>query len=240
MGKGRLHAGRRADAGQQRKAGRGAGDRFGHEGADLACGDGAAALPIARHGAEVLGVDIACNLVAAAQARAAAEGLGNCRIVENEARDLSDLPDNSFDLVLSVFGAMFALRPLDAAREMVRVAYPSGRIIMANWTPGNPTVVARILALLGEYEPDSFLPPTMRGVAGNVIERFGQADIPAQSITLEPAFYDIVLDAPPARMARIITAHFGPVMRVLDFLGPSRRERTAPAARGPDRGREPR
>jgi ubiquinone/menaquinone biosynthesis C-methylase UbiE len=109
---------------------------------DLGCGDGTTALPAARNGADVLGVDIAANLVAAGNRRAKAEGLTNCRFQEGDACDLTDLDDDSFDLTVSVFGAMFAPRPDDVVREMVRVTRPGGRIVMGNWIPGDPTLVA--------------------------------------------------------------------------------------------------
>ncbi len=85
---------------------------------DLGCGDGTTALPAAQRGANVLGVDIAENLVAAGNARAAAAGLDNLRFQVGDASDLQDLRDESFDLVVSIFGAMFAPRPDDVAREM--------------------------------------------------------------------------------------------------------------------------
>src|SRR3970282_1494911 len=85
---------------------------------DLGCGDGTTALPEAKLGANVLGVDIASNLVAAGNARAAQAGLTNISCREGDACDLKDLADESFDLVVSIFGAMFAPRPFDVAREM--------------------------------------------------------------------------------------------------------------------------
>ena len=88
---------------------------------DLGCGDGTTALPEARLGADVLGVDIASNLVEAGNKRAKAEGLTNCRFQEGDASNLQDLKDKSFDLVVSIFGAMFAPKPFDVAKEMVRV-----------------------------------------------------------------------------------------------------------------------
>lgn len=193
---------------------------------DLACGDGGTALPMARRGAEVLGVDIARNLVAAAQARVAAEGLTNIRIIEGDACDLSALPDNAFDLVFSVFGAMFAPCPQEVARAMVRLARPGGRIVMGNWIPGDPTMVAQILKLLGEYgptPPEGFVPPTAWGVEENVIDRFGQAGIPREAITMEPAFKEFRLDGPPSRLLEIFMTYFGPMMRVFEHLGPGPR-----------------
>src|SRR3954468_21267948 len=88
---------------------------------DLGCGDGTTALPSARRGADVLGVDISSRLVEAGIRRAQAEGLTNVRFQEGDASNLSDLADAAFDLVVSIFGAMFAPRPFDVAKEMVRV-----------------------------------------------------------------------------------------------------------------------
>lgn len=193
---------------------------------DLACGDGATALPMARLGAEVLGVDLARNLVAAAQARVRSEGLTNIRIIEGDAMDLSDLPDDSFDLVLSMFGAMFAPRPLDVAREMVRVARPGGRIVMGNWIPDDPTMPAQILKLAAEYgppPPPGFVSPSLWGTEQAVVERFGQAGIPAGAIATRPAFFDFHLDTPPSSLVDIFVSSFGPIMRVFEALGPGPR-----------------
>ena len=105
---------------------------------DLGCGDGTTALPAAKLGAEVLGVDIARNLVDAGNKRAAGESLTNLKFQEGDATDLHELADHSFDLVVSIFGAMFAPKPFDVAKEMVRVTRPGGRIIMGNWIPNDP------------------------------------------------------------------------------------------------------
>ena len=114
---------------------------------DLGCGDGTTALPAARLGAEVLGVDIASNLVAAGNRRAMAAGLTHCRFQEGDASNLEGLADARFDLVVSVFGAMFAPRPFDVAKEMARVTRAGGRIVMGNWIPGDPTLVAQVLKI---------------------------------------------------------------------------------------------
>src|SRR6187431_2552488 len=120
---------------------------------DLGCGDGTTALPAAKLGAEVLGVDIARNLVEAGNRRAQQEGLTNCRFQEGDATNLSELADQRFDLVVSIFGAMFAPRPFDVAKEMVRVTRPGGRIVMGNWIPNDPTLVAQILKISAAYWP---------------------------------------------------------------------------------------
>src|SRR4029077_10384343 len=99
---------------------------------DLGCGDGTTALPAAQLGADVLGVDIARNLVEAGNRRAKENGLSNIRFQQGDGTNLAGLPDKTFDLVVSIFGVMFAPKPFDAAREMVRVTRPGGRIVMGN------------------------------------------------------------------------------------------------------------
>ncbi len=134
---------------------------------DLGCGDGTTAVPAAKLGAEVLGVDIASNLVSAGNARAQRLGLANCRFQEGDASDLHDLDDDSFDLALSMFGAMFAPRPMDVASELVRVVRPGGRIVMGNWIPNDPTLVAQVLKISAAYSPPppaGFVSPMTWGV----------------------------------------------------------------------------
>src|SRR5262245_20385222 len=148
---------------------------------DLGCGDGTTALPAARLGAEVLGVDIARNLVEAGNRRAREQRLTNCRFQEGDASDLCGLDDHSFDLVVSMFGAMFAPKPFDVAKEMVRVTRPGGRIVMGNWIPGDPTLVAQILRISSAYTPpppEGFISPMTWGIESNVIERFAAAGVP--------------------------------------------------------------
>jgi ubiquinone/menaquinone biosynthesis C-methylase UbiE len=142
---------------------------------DLGSGDGTTALPAARLGADVLGVDIAINLVEAGNRRAKEEGLTNCKFQEGDASNLHELAADSFDLVLSIFGAMFAPKPFDVAKEMVRVTRPGGRIVMGNWIPNDPTLVAQILRISAAYSPplpQGFISPMTWGIEGNVIERF--------------------------------------------------------------------
>ena len=155
---------------------------------DLGCGDGTTAVPEAQLGADVLGVDIASNLVAAGNARAEELGLTNLKFQEGDATDLSELDDESFDLVVSVFGAMFAPKPFDVAKEMVRVTKPGGRIVMGNWIPNDPTLVAQILKISASYSPpppDGFISPVKWGVEDDVIERFTAAGVPKDQISFE-------------------------------------------------------
>src|SRR5215467_5806920 len=153
---------------------------------DLGCGDGTTALPAAKLGADVLGVDIARNLVDAGNRRAAEQGLGNLRFQQGDATDLRDLESRSFDLVVSIFGAMFAPKPFDVAKEMVRVTRAGGRIVMGNWIPNDPTLVAQILKISSAYSPpppEGFLSPMTWGIENNVRERFEAAGIPADRVS---------------------------------------------------------
>ena len=137
---------------------------------DLGCGDGTTALPEAKLGADLLGVDIASNLVAAGNKRAKERGLANCRFQEGDASNLHDLKDRSFDLVVSIFGAMFAPKPFDVAKEMVRVTRPGGRIVMGNWIPNDPTLVAQILKISSSYSPpppQGVISPMTWGIESN-------------------------------------------------------------------------
>src|SRR3954469_23124876 len=157
---------------------------------DLASGDGTTALPAARLGAEVLGVDIASNLVAAGNRRAAEEGLTNLRFEEGDASHLDCIDDESFDLVVTMFGAMFAPNLVEVAKEMVRVTRPGGRIVMGNWIPGDPTFVAQILKISGAYSPpppDGFVSPVTWGVEEDVLARFAGAGIAPERVSLHRA-----------------------------------------------------
>jgi ubiquinone/menaquinone biosynthesis C-methylase UbiE len=182
---------------------------------DLGCGDGTTALPAARLGADVLGVDIANNLVAAGNQRAQAEGLSSCRFQEGDASHLDDLADGEFDLVVSIFGAMFAPRPFDVAKEMVRVTRPGGRIVMGNWIPGDPTLVAQILKISSSYSPpppEGFISPMTWGVEENVTERFGQAGIPADRISFSRETYAFEYPAEPTELLATFRTFYGPTM----------------------------
>ncbi|MEO7993424.1 MAG: class I SAM-dependent methyltransferase [bacterium] len=186
---------------------------------DLGCGDGTTALPSAKLGADVLGVDIAANLVAAGNRRAQEAGLSNLRFQEGDASNLEGIPDDSFDLVVSVFGAMFAPRPMDVAKEMVRVAKPGGRIVMCNWIPGDPTMVAQLFKLSSTYlppPPEGFISPMTWGVESNVVERFGAAGIPSDQIACTRGTWVFNYPQPPAGVVQIHENYFGPVMNAFE------------------------
>ncbi|HEU4925855.1 MAG TPA: class I SAM-dependent methyltransferase [Vicinamibacterales bacterium] len=182
---------------------------------DLGCGDGTTALPAARLGADVLGVDIARNLIAAATRRANEEGLRNCRFQEGDATDLSGVAAGTFDYVVSIFGAMFAPRPFDVAKEMVRVTRPGGRIVMGNWIPGDPTLVAQILRISSSYSPpppEGFVSPMTWGVDANVAERFGGAGIPANQISCVRDTYTFRAPKPTSEVLADFRNYYGPTM----------------------------
>ena len=182
---------------------------------DLGSGDGTTALPAARLGADVLGVDIAANLVAAGNRRAKAEGLTNVRFEEGDASDLYCLDDQSFDLVVSIFGAMFAPKPYDVAQEMVRVTRPGGRIVMGNWIPGDPTLVAQLLRISGTYSPPpppGFVSPVTWGMEDEVVARFTAAGVPAEQISCTRETYTFIAPVPPAEYLAEFRDSYGPTM----------------------------
>jgi SAM-dependent methyltransferase len=186
---------------------------------DLGCGDGTTALPEAKLGADVLGVDIAANLVEAGNGRAKEAGLANCKFQEGDATDLSDLKDGAFDLVVSIFGAMFAPKPFDVAKEMTRVTRPGGRIVMGNWIPNDPTLVAQILKISSAYSPpppEGFVSPMTWGIESNVIERFGAAGIPKDSISFVRDTYTFGFGSPPAQLVDAFRKYYGPTMNAFE------------------------
>jgi len=194
---------------------------------DLGCGDGTTALPAARLGADVLGVDIASNLVQAGNARAQSLGLTNCRFHQGDACDLSELQDDSFDLVVSIFGAMFAPRPFDVAKEVVRVTRPGGRIVMGNWIPNDPTLVAQILKISSAYSPpppEGFVSPMTWGVEGNVIERFAGAGVPEERISSERDTYTFNFPGPPSELLAVFRTYYGPTMNAFEAAAADGRE----------------
>jgi ubiquinone/menaquinone biosynthesis C-methylase UbiE len=194
---------------------------------DLGCGDGTTAVPEAQLGADVLGVDIATNLVAAGNARAQDLGLGNLSFQEGDASDLNELDDESFDLVVSIFGAMFAPKPFDVAKEMVRVTKPGGRIVMGNWIPNDPTLVAQILKISASYSPpppEGFVSPVTWGVEENVVERFTAARVPEDSISFERDTYTFNSPGSPSELVTSFRNYYGPTMNAFEAASKDGRE----------------
>ena len=186
---------------------------------DLGCGDGTTAIPAAKRGADVLGVDIARNLVDAGNNRAREQGLSNCTFQEGDATDLRELKDRSFDVVVSIFGSMFAPKPGDVAREMVRVTRRGGRIVMGNWIPNDPTLVAQILKISSAYTPpppEGFVSPMMWGIEGNVIERFGAAGVPPENIAFARDTFTFIQPGPPAALLKEFRKYYGPTMNAFE------------------------
>lgn len=186
---------------------------------DLGCGDGTTAIPEAKRGANVTGVDIAANLVAAGNLRVQEEGLTNVKFQEGDATNLSDLKDESFDLVVTVFGAMFAPKPHDVAKEMVRVTRPGGRIVMGNWIPGDPTLVAQILKISSAYTPpppEGFVSPMLWGVEEHVIDRFTKAGIPAENISFKKETFTFNAPYSPVDFVNEFKQYYGPTMNAFE------------------------
>ena len=194
---------------------------------DLGSGDGTTAVPAARLGADVLGVDIASNLVEAGNARAQSLGLTNLRFQEGDASDLNELEDDSFDLVVSIFGAMFAPKPFDVAKEVVRVTRPGGRIVMGNWIPGDPTLVAQILKISSSYSPpppEGFISPMTWGVEENVIERFAGAGVPEENISFDRDTYTFNFSGTPTQLLAEFKTYYGPTMNAFEAAAANSRE----------------
>ena len=194
---------------------------------DLGSGDGTTAVPAARLGADVLGVDIASTLVEAGNKRAQSLGLTNLRFQEGDASDLNELEDDSFDLVVSIFGAMFAPRPSDVAKEVVRVTRPGGRIVMGNWIPGDPTLVAQILKISSAYSPpppEGFVSPMTWGVEENVIERFTAAGVPEEQISFARDTYTFSLAGAPSELLARFRTYYGPTMNAFEAAAANGRE----------------
>jgi SAM-dependent methyltransferase len=186
---------------------------------DLGCGDGTTAIPAAKRGADVLGVDIASNLVAAGNKRAKELGLANCRFQEGDASNMQGVQDRSFDLAVTIFGAMFAPKPFDVAKEMVRVSRPVGRIVMGNWIPGDPTLVAQILKISSAFTPpppEGFVSPMTWGVESNVVERFAAAGIPAEKVSFARDTFTFNFPGTPEEFVATFRKYYGPTMNAFE------------------------
>jgi ubiquinone/menaquinone biosynthesis C-methylase UbiE len=195
---------------------------------DLGCGDGTTALPMARAGADVTGIDIARNLVEAGNQRAAREGLNRLKFREGDACNLEGVPDDSFDLTLSVFGAMFAPKPFDVAKEMARVTRPGGRIVMGNWIPNDPTFVSQLLKISSAFTPpppEGFISPMTWGMESHIIERFGRAGVPPEKISmLKDTFYFASPNETPTRFIELFRDFYGPTMNAYEAASKSGKE----------------
>jgi SAM-dependent methyltransferase len=186
---------------------------------DLGCGDGTTAVTEAKLGANVTGIDIARNLVEAGNKRAADHGLTNLKFQEGDASNLEQVPDNSFDLVVSIFGAMFAPKPFDVAKEMTRVTRPGGRVVMGNWIPNDPTLVAQLLKISSNYTPpppEGFVSPMTWGVESNVIERFSAAGIPKENISFERDTFTFNFPGTPSALVDVFRKYYGPTMNAFE------------------------
>ena len=186
---------------------------------DLGCGDGTTAIPEAELGANVLGIDIATNLVEAGNKRIKKMGLTNITIQEGDATNLVGLKDHAFDLVVSIFGAMFAPKPFDVASEMVRVTKPGGRIVMGNWIPGDPTLVAQILKISAAYMPPppaGFVSPVFWGVEDHVRERFGKAGVPSENIHFSKETFTFNAPYPSSEFVQTFKNYYGPTMNAFE------------------------
>lgn len=188
---------------------------------DLGCGDGTTALPLARLGAEVAGIDIAQNLVDAGNRRAREAGLNRLTFQTGDACSLEGLSDHSFDLTLSIFGAMFAPKPFEVAKEMVRVTKPGGRIVMGNWIPNDPTsFVSQLLKISASFTPpppEGFVSPMTWGVESHIVERFGQAGVAREKISMEKDTYLFISpDKSPADFIESFRTFYGPTMNAYE------------------------
>jgi ubiquinone/menaquinone biosynthesis C-methylase UbiE len=187
---------------------------------DLGCGDGTTAVPLARSGADVLGIDIASNLVEAGTRRAAEAGLRRLKFQVGDACDLDGIDDHSFDLTLSMFGAMFASRPFDVAREIVRVTKPGGRIVMGNWIPNDPTFVSQLLKISSSFMPplpEGFISPMTWGEATHIFERFEKAGVPRENISMVACTYHFLSpDKSPTEFVDSLRRSYGPTMNAFE------------------------
>jgi len=194
---------------------------------DLGCGDGTTAIPAARLGAQVTGIDIAENLVSAGNDRAKTENLTNCIFRQGDATNLVGVADDSFDMVISIFGAMFAPKPYDVARELVRVTRPGGKIIMGNWIPNDPTLVAQILKISSAFTPappEGFVSPMLWGLESEVKDRFRSAGIRKEKIKFRKDTFTFKAPCIPAEFVRLFKLYYGPTMNAFEAAGKDGRD----------------
>jgi len=190
---------------------------------DVACGTGNLAIPAARSGAEVIGIDIAPNLVEQARERASAAGL-NIKFEEGDAEALP-YESGSFDVVVSMFGAMFAPRPQLVAEELLRVTRPGGLIAMANWTPRS--FVGQMFKTIGALvPPPPIMPsPLLWGDEATLRERFGSgvSELSVRPVMIEFRFDNIA----PADVVEFWRRYYGPTQRAFEALADDAAKQTA-------------
>lgn len=196
---------------------------------DLGCGDGTTALPMARLGADVVGIDIARNLVDAGNKRAQGASLRNLTFQEGDACNLQGVENHSFDLTLSIFGAMFAPKPFDVAKEMVRVTKPGGRIVMGNWIPNDPTsFVSQLLKISSAFTPpppEGFVSPMTWGVDSHILERFGQTGVLKENISMvKDTYHFISAEKSPENLIETFRRFYGPTMNAFEAAEKSGKE----------------
>jgi len=180
---------------------------------DIGCGAGSTALPAARAGAIVTGVDIAPNLVAQARANAETEGLKNCRFEEGDAEALV-YETGSFDTIVSIFGAMFAPRPEKVAAEMIRVCRAGGRIVMGNWTPRS--FVGQMLKINTLHVPPPNMPsPVLWGDEAAVRERLKDG---IAGLELRRRLMTFVFPFSPVEAVEHFRKFYGPTQKAFDAL----------------------
>ncbi len=180
---------------------------------DVACGNGNLAIPAARLGATVTGMDIAPSMVQQARERAKQEGL-EAQFDEGDAEALQ-YDDNRFDIVATMFGAMFAPRPELTASELLRVCKPGGRIAMANWTPCG-FVGQMFKTTAGHVPPPAGMPsPVLWGVEETVRERFGSG---VSSLEANPRDAIFSFPFPPADVVEHFRVYYGPTQKAFGVL----------------------
>ena len=143
--------------------------------------------------------------------------------------------DQAFDLTISIFGAMFAPKPFEVAKEMVRVTRPGGRIIMGNWIPNDPTFVAQILKISSTYTPpppEGFVSPMTWGVENNVIERFASAGVRAERISFVRDTFTFNYPSPPTEFVDEFRNYYGPTMNAFEAAEKNGRGRPTKGTRG--------
>src|SRR3989449_7690728 len=138
---------------------------------------------------------------------------------EDGIRDVAVTGVQTCALPICIFGAMFAPKPFEVAKEMVRVTRPGGRIVMGNWIPNDPTLVAQILKISAAYSPpppEGFISPMTWGIEGNVIERFAAAGIPKEKISCVRDTYTFNLPRPPSALVDAFRKYYGPTMNAFE------------------------